>query len=235
MRQVRQFSILCVVVACAAGWTLFAQADESERADRAAKVFDEIMSAPDKAIPSSVLEKAEAVAVFPGTIKGGIGIGAQRGKGILSAKNHQSAGWSNPAFLTLTGGSIGAQIGAQEIDLVLVVMNRSGLENLLRNEFTLGGEASVAAGPIGRGAEALTDIQMRAEILSYSRSRGLFAGITLAGSAVREDEDANKRFYGRDVRNHDLVLGATKPVGTSGSQAAAAISAWHAALAKYVK
>src|SRR5262249_39409834 len=160
------------------------------------------------------LEKAQAIAVFPDTIKGGLGIGAQRGHGILSARNANGT-WTSPAFFTLTGGSFGLQIGAQAIDHVLVIMNKRGLDNLLGNEFKVGADASVAAGPVGRGAEAATDIQMRAEILSYSRARGLFAGVSLNGTAIREDEDADKAFYGRQIRNREIIS-APEAIGTAG-------------------
>jgi lipid-binding SYLF domain-containing protein len=195
---------------------LLAQSDEADRVREAAVVFDEIMSAPDQAVPRSILERAEAVAVFPSTVKGGFVVGVHRGRGIISARDPRSGTWSAPAFLTLTGGSLGAQIGGQAIDLVLVVMNRRGLENLLRNNFTVGADASVAAGPVGRDAEASTDIQLRAQILSYSRTRGLFAGVSLKGSAIRPDHDATGRFYGAPYRTRDIVLerlgGAPEPV-----------------------
>jgi lipid-binding SYLF domain-containing protein len=223
-------------VAAAGTLTLYAQAQEAERVKNAAQAFTEIMSVPEKAIPNTILEKAEAIAVIPGTIKGGLGIGAHRGKGILSVRNRATGTWSNPGFLTLTGGSFGAQIGAQELDLVLVVMNKAGVDNLLKNEFKIGGDASVAAGPVGRAAEASTDIQLRAEILSYSRARGLFAGVTLNGSAIREDEDANQHFYGKAVRNVDIVSAKPAAVGTTGKVSAPdAVAAWHQALSKYTK
>lgn len=229
---------LVVLIACAAligSWTVIAQSDEAERVKQAATVFEEIMAMPDKAVPGAVLSKAEAIAVFPGTLKGGLAVGAHRGKGIISTRNRANGTWSNPGFLTMTGGSFGAQIGAQEIDLVLIVMNKSGVQNLLRNEFKIGADAAVAAGPVGRGAEASTDIQLRAEILSYSRARGLFAGVTLNGSAIREDEDANQRYYGRALRNQEIVGGST-PAGTSGAASRPdGVSAWHQVLVKYVK
>src|SRR5215216_3935356 len=139
----------------------FAQADsdEADRIRKAGVVLDEIMAAPDKAIPSSVLNKAEGVVVFPSTIKGAFLVGAQRGKGIISVRDRSRGAWSNPAFLTLTGGSFGLQIGGQAVDIILVVNNRRGLEHLLQNQFEIGGEASVAAGPVGRDAAASTDIQ----------------------------------------------------------------------------
>jgi lipid-binding SYLF domain-containing protein len=193
-----------------------AQSDEADRVREAAIVLEEIIGAPDRAIPLYVLERAEGLAVFPSMLKGGFVVGAHRGRGILSVRDRESGTWSAPAFLTLTGGSIGAQIGGQAIDLVLVVMNRRGLENLVQSEFKIGADASVAAGPVGRDAEAATDIRMRAEILSYSRTRGLFAGVTLKGSAIREDATANERFYGRRFRTRQIVFdrlgGAPDPV-----------------------
>jgi lipid-binding SYLF domain-containing protein len=226
------FTLACVALA---GLTVVAQTDEADRVKKAATVFDEVMGAPDKAIPKSILDKAEAIAVIPGTIKAGLGIGGHGGKGILSARNRQDGTWSNPGFLTLAGGSFGAQIGAQELDLVLVVMNKAGLDNLLKNEFKIGAEASVAAGPVGRAAEASTDVQLRAEILSYSRARGLFAGASLSGSVIKEDGDANQRFYGRAVRNRDLVTAAPAAVGTAGADSTAAVAGWHQTLTRYTK
>ena len=126
---------------------------------------------------------------------------------MLSARSAKSGTWSSPAFLTLTGGSFGLQVGGQAIDLVLVVLDERGLQQLLKNQFKIGGDASVAAGPVGRDAEASTDIQMRAKILSYSRTRGLFAGITLKGSSIGQDRDANERFYGRAYKSTEIVLG----------------------------
>jgi lipid-binding SYLF domain-containing protein len=233
LRRISGLTLACVTLAA---WPLAAQSDDAERVQKATTAFDEIMAAPDKAIPASVLDKAEAIAVFPGTIKGGLGVGAVRGKGIISARNRDAGTWSDPAFLTLTGGSFGAQIGAQEIDLVFVVMNKAGLDKLLRNEFKVGADASVAAGPVGRGVEASTDIQLQAEILSYSRARGLFAGVTVNGSAIREDEDANQRFYARPLRNREILVAAPAPVGTAGTRTAPpAVDVWKQTLGKYVK
>jgi lipid-binding SYLF domain-containing protein len=227
-------TLACVIAA--GTLTLYAQSDEAERVTKAAQAFSEIMSVPEKAIPNTILEKAEAIAVIPGMIKGGLGIGGHHGKGILSVRNRETGSWSNPAFLTLTGGSFGAQIGAEQVDLVLVVMNKAGIDNLLKNEFKIGGDASVAAGPVGRAAEASTDIALRAEILSYSRARGLFAGVSLNGSSIREDEDANQRFYGKPLRNSEIVGAKSAAVGTTGKAGApGAAAAWHQALSKYVK
>ena len=182
-----------------------AQDDEIKRLKTATTVFEEIMEAPDNAIPRAILDKATAVAIFPSTVKAGFIFGGHRGKGVISARNEQGE-WSTPAFLTLTGGSFGLQIGGQSVDLILVIMNRRGLEKLLRNEFKIGGDASAVVGPLGRNLEASTDLTLRAEILSYSRTRGLFAGITLKGSTIRADRDANERFYDYPFGSGQLVL-----------------------------
>jgi len=177
---------------------------ESKRLRDATSVLTEIMSADDKSIPESIIGKAEGIAVFPSTIKAGLVVGGTRGRGVLSART--ASGWSSPAFLTLTGGSIGLQIGGESADIVLLIMQRRGLETLVRNQFKLGVDAGVAAGPVGRDTQASTDLQLRAEILSYSRARGAFAGVTINGSTVRGDRDANQRFYGKPYEMADLVL-----------------------------
>lgn len=182
-----------------------AQSAEIARVNDAATVFGEIMKAPDSGIPGSILEKAEAIAIFPGVIRAGLAVGGQHGRGVISVRNRAAGTWSAPAFLTLTGGSFGAQIGVQSIDVVLVIMDATGVQRLLGNQFKLGAEASVAAGPVGRSAEAATDVQMRAKILSYSRSRGLFAGVALNGSTMAADENANKRMYGRKYQSREVI------------------------------
>ena len=226
----RALPLLAIVVA-AATLTINAQNAENEikRLTNAAIVLDEIMGAADKAVPRSVMEKAEGIAVFPSLIKAGIGIGGQRGHGVLSVRN-KNGGWSNPAFLTITGGSIGAQFGVQAIDLVLVINNQRGLEQLVKNQFKVGADAGVAAGPVGREASASTDIQLRAQILSYSRSRGLFAGVTLNGSTINQDRDANERFYTVGYRTGQIVFDG---MGTAVD--AAAVDSWKATLTKYAK
>lgn len=194
-----------------------------KRLGDAVTVLSEIMAAEDKAIPRNIFDRADAVAVFPSTLKGGFVVGGMRGRGVLSART--PTGWSSPAFLTLTGGSIGLQIGWQAVDIVLVITNRRGLDNLLGNQFKIGADVAVAAGPVGRNAEASTDIQMRAQILSYSRSRGLFAGVTINGSTIRQDVDANQRFYGTRLDSKQIVL-----QGKGG--APAPVDEWRAALAR---
>jgi lipid-binding SYLF domain-containing protein len=181
--------------------------EESRRLRDASAVFGEIMSAEDNAIPEAIVGKAEGIAIFPGTLKAGFVVGGMRGRGVLSVRTPN--GWSSPAFLTLTGGSFGLQIGAQATDIVLIINDRRGLENLVRNQFKLGADAGVAAGPVGRDAQAATDIQLRAQILSYSRARGLFAGVTINGSTIRPDRDANERFYGQRLETQQIVFDGT--------------------------
>lgn len=201
--------------------------EEAARIAAATTALQEIMGAEDSAIPSAILGKAEAVAVIPGTVKAGFVVGGMRGKGIISVRGEKGS-WSAPAFLTLTGGSIGLQIGGQATDLVLVISNRKGVETLIRNQFKLGADASVAAGPVGRDAQAATDAQMRAQILSYSRARGVFAGVTINGSTIRQDRDANRRFYGKELDTSQIVFerisGTPDPV-----------PAWRGLLEKYAK
>jgi lipid-binding SYLF domain-containing protein len=209
---------LCVAICSIASATFHAQAQsgEAQRVAESIRVLQEIMDAGDRSVPRSIMQKAQAIAIFPSLLKGGFIVGGQHGRGVLSAKDPKTGTWSSPAFLTITGGSLGAQIGAQAVDLLLVVQNRRGLEQLVSNQFKIGADASVAAGPVGRDASAATDIQMRAQILSYSRTRGLFAGVTLNGSTIRQDRDANDRFYGMGYRTGQIVfeqLGeAPKPV-----------------------
>ncbi len=193
-----------------------AQQEEAARIDAARAVLSEASNMPEHEIPKSVLQKAEAVAVFPAVKKGGFVIGGQWGRGVISARSRTSNTWSSPAFLTITSGSVGLQAGGQEIDLVLVIMDPQGLAKLIDNQFKIGVDASVAAGPVGRDAQAATDIQMRAKILSYSRARGLFAGMTLNAGTIHQDRDANERFYHRHYSTRDIVIdsfgGAPDPV-----------------------
>ena len=181
-----------------------AQQAETDRVIEAARVLEEVLAAPDKGVPEAIVEKAQAIVVIPSTVKGALLIGAQRGKGVMSVKS--ASGWSAPAFVTLTGGSVGFQIGGQATDIVLVVVNERGIENLAQNTFKIGGDASVAAGPVGREATASTDYKLQAQILSYSRSRGLFAGVSLAGSTIRADRDANEKIYGVGYSTRNIVV-----------------------------
>ena len=205
------------------------QTEEGKRVAQAAEAFAEIMRSPDSAIPEALLNRAEAIAVFPNVIKAAFGIGGQHVKGVISVRNRETGQWSPPAFLTMSGGSWGAQIGGQSADIVLLVMNKRGVEKLLQSQFKIGGEAEASAGPVGRRAEASTDIQLRAEILSYSRSRGLFAGVSLSGAVVKEDVNDNEDFYGRPLKSREIVLAANPPEPV----APQALVAWRDTLNQY--
>ena len=181
-----------------------AQQVETDRVLEAARVLEEVLAASDRGVPEAIIEKAQAVVVIPSTVKGALLIGAQRGKGVMSVKS--ASGWSAPAFVTLTGGSVGLQIGGQATDIVLVVVNERGIDNLAQNTFKIGGDASVAAGPVGREATAATDYKLQAQILSYSRSRGLFAGVSLAGSTIRADRNANEKIYGVGYSTRNIAV-----------------------------
>jgi lipid-binding SYLF domain-containing protein len=168
--------------------------DASRHSKNAAEVFNEIMGAPDKGIPQELVEKAQAIAVFPGVLKAAFILGGREGKGVISRRT--ATGWSAPAFFNLGGGSFGAQIGVDETDYVLLIMNDKGLNGLLGDRFQIGGEVGVAAGPVGREASAATDVQLKAEILTYSRSRGAFIGAALNGTVITPDNNLNQAFYG---------------------------------------
>ena len=168
-----------------------------ERLDGAATVMDEIMAAPDKGIPEEILGSAECVAIVPSYLKGGFVVGASYGKGVATCRTPN--GWSAPSFFRMEGGSVGFQIGGEAADLVMLIMNQRGMKALMSSKFQLGADAAAAAGPVGRHADASTDWKLRAEVLTYSRSRGLFAGISLKGNTLRQDKDDTRLFYGRMV------------------------------------
>jgi len=175
-----------------------------QRLDEAAAVFQEIMSIPDRSIPQDLLDKAHCIVIVPGLKKGAFIIGAKYGKGFLSCRT-TGKGWSAPGTVRVEGGSVGFQIGGSESDVIMLVMNERGASKLLSSKFTLGGEGEVAAGPVGRQASAQTDALMRAEILSWSRSRGVFAGISLQGATLRQDLDDNAIIYGKKLTNKEIV------------------------------
>jgi lipid-binding SYLF domain-containing protein len=177
--------------------------DQAAQSEKAARVFGEIMDAPDQGIPQDLLESAECVAVFPSVIKVGFIVGGRGGRGVASCRS--ARGWSAPAFFNLGGGSVGLQIGAQSTDFVMLFMNTEGLNSLLSDEFTLGADASVAAGPVGRQAGAATDLKLTAQILSYSRSRGLFAGLELQGVVIKPDADDMRDLYGAGVTAKEVL------------------------------
>ncbi len=194
---------MLLVFALAGG--LRAQNETEKRLDDAATVFAEVMASSDKAIPQGLLDKAQCIVVVPGLKKGAFIIGAKYGKGFLSCRQKSGTGWSAPGAVRVEGGSFGFQIGGSETDVILTVMNERGAQRLLTSKFTLGGDASVAAGPVGRTATAQTDAYMTAEILSWSRSRGLFAGVALTGATLRQDLDDNRQLYGKTIENKEIV------------------------------
>ena len=195
-------ALLLITTVCAA-----LANDASERANSAAAVLHEIMGTKDRAIPQDLLDKAHCAIVIPGMKKAAFVVGAKYGRGFMSCRKG-NAGWSAPAGVRMEGGSVGFQIGGSETDVVMLVLNQRGADKLLSSKFTLGGDASVAAGPVGRTSSAETDALMRAEILSWSRSRGVFAGISLKGSTLRPDEEANQELYGKAITNRELVQGS---------------------------
>lgn len=193
------------------GGMLYAAPDAPKRLDDAADVLSDIMSAPDKGIPQDLLAKSECIVIVPGLKKGAFIVGAKYGKGFMLCRKTGGVGWSAPGSIRVEGGSVGFQIGGSETDVVLLVMNQSGAKKLLSSKFTIGGDASAAAGPVGRTSSAETDAQMHAEILTYSRARGLFAGISLEGATLRPDDGWNKELYGKEISNREIVLGDTRP------------------------
>ena len=176
-----------------------------KRLDEASAVFSEIMATPDKGIPQDMLANAHCIVIVPGLKTGAFLVGGKYGKGYLSCRNKSGPGWSAPGTVRIEGGSVGFQIGGSETDLIMLVMNERGADKLLSSKFTLGAEGSVAAGPVGRTATAQTDAQMHAEILSWSRSQGLFAGLALEGATLRQDLDDNATLYGRKLENRTIV------------------------------
>jgi lipid-binding SYLF domain-containing protein len=196
----KRLLVLCLVVCFAFPAWAKDEEDTTKAEDRiraAGMVLDEIEAAPDQGIPEEVLGSAQCVAVVPTLLKGGFIVGARYGRGVASCRTPK--GWSAPAFFSIKGGSFGLQIGAQAVDLVMLIMNDNGMKNLLSSQFKLGADASVAAGPVGRHAAADTDWKLKAQVLSYSRARGLFAGLELSGAAIDQDKDATREFYGRMV------------------------------------
>jgi SH3 domain-containing YSC84-like protein 1 len=189
------------------------QSDIAKRIEESAKVLNEIMATPDKAIPDKVMSSAKCIAVIPSMVKIAIGFGGNHGKGVASCRTE--SGWSAPAPITITGGSWGLQLGGQAIDLVMIVTNDQGMQHLLSSKFKLGADASAAAGPVGRDAAADTDIKMNAEVLTYSRARGLFAGIDLSGSAITQDKDETRVLYGNFVPFSEILSGKVRPPAVS--------------------
>jgi lipid-binding SYLF domain-containing protein len=179
--------------------------DVQKRMDNAGSVLHEIMAAPDKGIPEEVLDHAKCIAIVPHMIKGGFVFGAENGRGVATCRT--AKGWSAPAFFAITGGSWGLQIGVEGVDLVMIIQNEQGMQRFLGSQFQIGGDASAAAGPVGRHATADTDWKLNTELLTYSRAKGAFAGLTLTGASIRRDEDSTVAVYGRKLSNRSLLLG----------------------------
>jgi SH3 domain-containing YSC84-like protein 1 len=226
MKSISQFLFTAVLAVAIASSTGFAQenqdqptgkrvpqSDTVKRLNESAKVLDEIMNVPDKGIPEGILASAKCVAVVPSLLKGGFIVGGRYGKGVATCRN--KSGWSGPAPFTITGGSWGLQFGGEEVDLIMIVTNDKGLRDFLTTRFKLGAGASVAAGPVGRTTEASTDPKLESEILSYSRSRGMFAGLDLNGAVIKQDSDATRDLYGRVLPFKAVLLGKVPPPQTT--------------------
>jgi lipid-binding SYLF domain-containing protein len=206
----KKLLVLAVIVGFASlAWAAGQRNKVVDRVEAGATVLDEIMAAPDKGIPEEVIGSAECIGVVPSMLKGGFIVGAEYGKGVVTCRTDK--GWSAPAFFRVEGGSFGLQIGGQAVDLIMLVMNEHGMRNLLSSKFEIGADASAAAGPVGRHAEAGTDWKMRAELLTYSRARGLFAGISLHGAVVKQDKDDTRDFYGHMVSFRSILTGVVAP------------------------
>lgn len=221
----RFFGVMCLSLALGAMGLAKDKDDAASQASKAATVFKEIMATPDKAVPSNVLDKAYCVGVFPQVIKAGFVIGGRGGRGVASCRTR--SGWSAPAYFNMKGGSFGLQIGAQATDFVLLFMNEDGMKSLLKSKFEMGGDASVAAGPVGRQAGAGTDLRLDSQILSYSRSKGLFAGLELKGTVISIDDSDMKEAYGDGVGAEEVLTGK--------KLAPAAVKIFPTTLARYSK
>jgi SH3 domain-containing YSC84-like protein 1 len=213
MKTHLQHYVWVLAIAGSLSTTAFAADREikvDDRLDASADALTAMMKAADNGIPQDLIDKAHCVVVLPGMKKAGFIFGAEYGRGFAVCRRHTGVGWSAPAAIRSEGGSFGFQIGASDTDVVILVMNDGGMKHLLSDKFSLGGDASVAAGPIGRDASARTDAQLQTEMLSYSRSHGLFAGISLTGATLRPDGDTNRELYGHDTTNHEILTGDFK-------------------------
>lgn len=204
--------------------TASAATDLDLRVHEAKQVMDEIMRAPDQTIPEELLAKCKAIAIYPNVVKGGFIIAGRFGKGVVLKKDEKTGKWGPVAFSTIGGGSFGFQLGGSVTDLILIVMNERGMNGLLSSNFTLGGDASLAAGPVGRNAELATDLTLRAGIYSYSRSRGLFGGIALDGAVVTQDNNSNTAYYGKPLTSRDILLDNAVPVKPSSEELVKALN-----------
>ena len=211
------------------GWAGSNRTSTDDRLDHAGRVIHEVMSAPDKGIPEEVLEHAKCIAVVPHMLKGGFVFGAENGRGVATCRTEN--GWSAPSFFTITGGSWGLQIGIEGVDLVLIIQNERGMQQLIGSKFELGADASAAAGPVGRHASADTDWKLNTEVLTYSRARGAFAGLTLTGAAIRRDDDSTEAIYGRDIPTRRILQGEVPVPDSAASFLEAVRDAKHQAVA----
>ncbi len=199
--------------------------DEVQRLQRATQVFNEIMRVPEKGIPEELLDRAACIAIVPGLKKGGLGIGGKYGKGLVMCRTEANRkAWSAPSFITVEGGSFGLQIGFQQVDVVMLVMNRNGMEKLVGDKFTIGADAAAAAGPVGRQVSAETNARLDAEILTYSRAKGLFAGVTINGAVLKQDKDDNRDFYGKEMDPRAILFEGKVPVPAEAKPLVAALT-----------
>ena len=224
LQKLRTLGFYCVGAGVLSAGMLFAGENAALRLKESANVMKEIMATPDKAIPQELLQSSQCVVIVPGMKKAAFIVGAKYGKGFMLCRQASGIGWSAPAAIMVEGGSFGFQLGGSETDVIMLVMNSGGVEKLLSSKFTLGGDASVAAGPVGRTSSAETDLQLNAEILSYSRSRGLFAGVALNGATLRPDEGTNTELYGDQVTNREIVTGTKTKKSAAGTQLTAAMN-----------
>jgi lipid-binding SYLF domain-containing protein len=217
-KRIRKYLVAvsaCLVICASTTWAADDKSEIGKRLENASNVLNEIMSTPDKGIPGNVLADAKCIAVVPSMLKIGLGIGGNHGKGVATCRT--KSGWSAPAPITVAGGSWGLQIGGEAVDLVMLVMNDKGMQNLLSSKFKVGADASAAAGPVGREAAADTDWKMKSEVLTYSRSRGAFAGITINGAVVKQDQDETRVLYGKMVPFETILRGKVTPPATARS------------------
>jgi lipid-binding SYLF domain-containing protein len=222
------FALLCYLPALSAqsGTSVVKQSDEAERAENAANVLKEIMEAPDQGIPEGLLKKAYGIAVIPHVVKGALGVGGRYGKGLIAQRN-DDGGWGTPLFIEIAGGSFGLQIGVEATDVIMVFTNSEGIKPLLKGKLKVGADASATAGPVGRKAEVGTDILLKSAIYSYSRAKGLFAGVALDGAVIQLDDSSNKNAYGKESEAADISTGKVRGAGV------AVVQPFLAALQKY--
>jgi lipid-binding SYLF domain-containing protein len=210
VKRLKRIGMSCLIAGVLSAGVLYAEDSAATRLKTSAEVLKEVMATPDKGIPQELLENSQCIVIVPGMMKGAFVVGAQYGRGFMLCRQSSGAGWSAPAGVKVEGGSFGFQIGGSETDAIMLVMNEKGAEKLLSSKFTLGADVSVAAGPVGRSSSANTDLKMTAEILTYSRSRGVFAGVALDGATLRPDDEANAELYRTKLTNKEIVMGNTK-------------------------